>query len=77
MGYGIGIVIALVISAATSGGHLAPCFTIAHWLFRGFPGKKVPMYILAQIFGAYIAFGLIYVQYKDFFDVRICAILVV
>jgi glycerol uptake facilitator-like aquaporin len=80
------------------GGHLNPCFTIAHWLFRGFPARKVPMYvpsitarlsqrrrppradtlrpclsryILAQIFGAYVAFGLIYVQYYDFIHVSI------
>ncbi|KDQ59275.1 hypothetical protein JAAARDRAFT_128206 [Jaapia argillacea MUCL 33604] len=62
--YAMGIVLALVICASTSGGHFNPCVTITLTIFRGFPIRKVPRYIISQIFGAYIACLLIYVQYK-------------
>ncbi|KAK2460356.1 hypothetical protein APHAL10511_007745 [Amanita phalloides] len=65
-GYGFGVVFALVVCAATSGGHINPCITIAFAIFRGFPVKKVPGYILAQIFGAYVASILTYNQWKVF-----------
>lgn len=45
---------AITVCGPASGGHLSPCFTIAFWLLRGFPGKKVPFYIVAQIFGAFV-----------------------
>jgi len=63
--YGIGIVMALSVCVATSGGHINPCITITFALFRGFPWKKVPTYIAAQILGAYVACFVAYLQYKD------------
>jgi glycerol uptake facilitator-like aquaporin len=65
LGYGIGIVLALTVCAATSGGHINPCITITFAIFRGFPWKKVPFYIVSQIIGAYAACLMIYFQYKD------------
>lgn len=38
--YGMGIVVALVVCAATSGGHFSPAVTIVHTLFNGFPPPK-------------------------------------
>jgi glycerol uptake facilitator-like aquaporin len=38
--YGMGIVVALVVCAATSGGHFSPAVTIVHTLFNGFPPTK-------------------------------------
>jgi glycerol uptake facilitator-like aquaporin len=70
-GYGIGIVLALTVNVATSGAHINPCITIAFATFRGFPWKKVPQYIIAQIFGAYLACLVIYLQYKDVIVVSI------
>jgi len=64
-GYGIGIVLALTVNVATSGGHINPCITIAFAIFRGFPWKKVPMYIISQLIGAYVGCFVIYLQYKD------------
>jgi len=54
-----------VICSSTSGGHFNPCVTISLIVFKGFPPIKGLRYIVAQIFGAYIACLLIYVQYKD------------
>lgn len=38
-----------------SGGHFNPAITICLWLWQGFPTRKVPYYILSQIFGAFVA----------------------
>ncbi|KLO17199.1 aquaporin-like protein [Schizopora paradoxa] len=62
--YAIGIVLALTIAAPTSGGHLNPCVTIAFALYRGFPWRKVPRYIVSQILGAFVACFIIYLQWK-------------
>jgi len=63
--YAFGILLAIVICASTSGGHFNPCVTVSFIVFKGFPPIKGLRYIVAQIFGGYIACLLIYVQYKD------------
>ncbi|KAJ7029716.1 putative aquaporin 2 [Mycena alexandri] len=62
--YAAGIVLAVSICSATSGGHFNPCITIVQMLFKGFPPLKGLRYITAQILGGYIACLLIYVQYR-------------
>jgi len=62
--YAVGVVLALTICASTSGGHFNPCVTISFAVFKGFPWKKVPRYIIAQILGAYIACLVVYLQWK-------------
>jgi len=64
LGYAIGIVLALTICASTSGGHFNPCVTIVFAIYKGFPWRKVPRYIVAQILGAYVACLIIYLQWK-------------
>ncbi|KAJ7084616.1 putative aquaporin 2 [Mycena belliarum] len=61
--YAAGIVLAIVICSATSGGHFNPCITIVQMLFKGFPPLKGARYIAAQILGGYIACMLVYAQY--------------
>lgn len=53
--YAIGIAFAIITCASTSGGHFNPAVTICFAVWQGFPWKKVPYYILAQIFGAFMA----------------------
>ncbi|KAJ3489805.1 hypothetical protein NLG97_g5919 [Lecanicillium saksenae] len=53
--FGFGIAFAIICCGPTSGGHFNPCITIAFWFWQGFPLKKVPQYIISQIFGAFIA----------------------
>jgi glycerol uptake facilitator-like aquaporin len=38
--YGLGIVVALVVCTATSGGHFSPGVTLVHFLFNAFPPAK-------------------------------------
>jgi glycerol uptake facilitator-like aquaporin len=46
--YGMGIVVALVVCTATSGGHFSPAVTIVHTLFNGFPPTKAARLVKAR-----------------------------
>ncbi|KAJ5549911.1 hypothetical protein N7461_004609 [Penicillium sp. DV-2018c] len=48
-----------------SGGHINPGVTIANCIFRGFPWRKLPVYILAQILGAICGSTIVYGNYKS------------
>jgi len=64
-GYTVGILLAIVICSATSGGQFNPCVTIAMVIFRKMPPFKAVRYIIAQIFGSFVAVLLVYAQYHD------------
>lgn len=53
--FAIGIAFAIITCASTSGGHFNPAITIALAFWQGFPWKKVPYFIVSQIFGAFVA----------------------
>ena len=61
--YAIGISFAIIICAPTSGGHFNPAITICFTIWQGFPVRKAPYYIFAQIFGAFMAGLLLMGQY--------------
>ena len=56
------------LSAGISGGHLNPAITIAFATFRGFPWRKVPAYIFAQLMGALCGSGIAYANYIHAID---------
>lgn len=67
--WGIGVSMAIYLSAGISGAHLNPAVSIALWLFAGFEGRKVPSYILSQVLGAFAGAALVYAMYAQlFFD---------
>ncbi|BGP17094.1 hypothetical protein JCM10213v2_005103 [Rhodosporidiobolus nylandii] len=68
LAYAMGIAFAIVVAAPTSGGHLSPSFTIAFAVYKGFPLRKVPFYIIAQLLGGFVACLCIYGQYKQQLD---------
>ncbi|KAH9892319.1 aquaporin-like protein [Xylariomycetidae sp. FL2044] len=53
--YAMGIAFAIITCAPVSGGHFNPAITLALAFWQGFPWRKVPLYILGQIFGAFVA----------------------
>ena len=53
--FALGIAFAIITCAPTSGGHFNPAITICFAIYQGFPWKKVPYYILSQIFGSFVA----------------------
>jgi hypothetical protein len=41
-----------------SGGHMNPAVTVGLWLMDAFPGRSVPLYVLAQLAGSMAGTGL-------------------
>ena len=50
--WGLGISLAIYALGSVSGAHMNPAMTAAFATFRGFPLKKVPAYVAAQLTGA-------------------------
>jgi MIP family channel proteins len=65
--WGLGISLAVYLTAGISGAHLNPAITIALWLFACFPGRKVIPYSIAQISGAFSGAMLAYMLYHNLF----------
>lgn len=67
--WGIGVSMAIYLTAGVSGAHLSPAVSIALCLFGSFEKHKLPFYILAQIAGAFCGAALVYILYSSlFFD---------
>jgi len=65
LAFALGISLAVIICGPVSGGHLNPAITICFAIYKGFPWKKVPHYVVAQIFGAFCAAMVLMVQYWE------------
>ncbi len=67
--WGIGVSMAIYLTAGVSGAHLNPAVSIALCLFADFDKRKLPFYALAQVAGAFCGAALVYVLYSNlFFD---------
>ncbi|KAJ7836504.1 aquaporin-like protein [Mycena leptocephala] len=64
LSYACGILLAITVCSATSGGETQTAITITQLVFHRFPPLKGLRYLVAQILGGYIACLLVYVQYK-------------
>src|SRR5947199_6719646 len=53
-GWGMAVFVGVWISMASSGAHLNPAVTIALAADRKFPWKDVPLFIAAQMIGAFL-----------------------
>lgn len=58
------IALGVLVAGPNSGGHLHPGFTISFALFKGFPWRKVPQYIIAQLLGSFIGGLVVYGSFK-------------
>ncbi|HTB63563.1 MAG TPA: MIP/aquaporin family protein [Opitutales bacterium] len=65
--WGLGIAIAIQLTGGLSGAHLNPAVTVALAAWDGFPWKKVPLYLLAQLAGAFAASAVLYLIYSGVF----------
>ncbi|MDR1083674.1 MAG: MIP family channel protein [Deltaproteobacteria bacterium] len=66
--WGVAVALAIYTFGAASGAHINPAMTVAFAVFRGFPLKKVPIYLLAQFLGALAAGALLYFQFKGMLE---------
>jgi aquaglyceroporin related protein len=58
-----------VYTAGISGAHLNPAVTFANCVYRKFPWRKFPTYLVAQVLGAMVASAVVYANYKSAIDV--------
>ena len=68
MAWAFAVFVGVVVAAPYSGAHLNPVVTLAMALVKGFEWSRVPFYVLAQISGAMTGSFLVWLMYKDHFD---------
>jgi glycerol uptake facilitator protein len=68
LAWGLGVTMAVYLTAKISGAHLNPAVTLALAVFRGFPWRKVVPYCLAQTAGAFLGAALTYLNYRAAFQ---------
>lgn len=66
-GWGIGVMLGVYV-AGKSGGHINPAVTFANCLYRRFPWRKFPIYMVAQVLGAMAASAIVYANYYSAID---------
>lgn len=63
--WGVAISLAIYAVGAVSGAHINPAMTVAFASFRGFPWRRVPLYILSQLAGAFLAATVLYMLFSS------------
>lgn len=61
--WGIGLTLAITITAPLSGAHLNPAITLAFALLEKFPKRQLPLYFSAQFLGAFLAAAALYLLF--------------
>lgn len=65
LAWGLAVLFGVLVSGGVSGGHLNPAVTLALATLRGFPWRKVPAYVVAQVTGAFAGATVTYVTYRE------------
>lgn len=65
--WGLGVMLGIYV-AGDSGGFLNPAISFCFCLFRGLPWRRLPIYLLAQFLGGFLAAGVIYGNYVTGID---------
>lgn len=63
--WGVAVALAIYAVGALSGAHINPAMTVAFSAFRGFPARKVPFYVAAQLVGAFLGAVTLYVLFSN------------
>lgn len=68
--WGVSIMLAIYAVGAISGAHINPAITIALAAWGRFGWQRVPLYIAAQLVGAFAAAGVLFVAYASFLTAK-------
>ena len=68
-GWAFAVYIGVVVAAPYSGAHINPAVSIGLAVAGKFPWAHVPYYIISQVLGAMLGAFVVWVMYKDHFDV--------
>ncbi|KAG6891530.1 hypothetical protein C0992_005065 [Termitomyces sp. T32_za158] len=68
-GWAAGLALGAWVSGGISGGHINPAVTLALAVYRGFPWKKVPVYIISQLLGGIMGAAFVYWNYFHAIDI--------
>ena len=68
LAWGIAVTMGVYVAGTVSGGQLNPAVTLAAAALRGFPWRKVPAYVAAQLAGAFAASFVVWFTYREAFD---------
>jgi MIP family channel proteins len=68
LAWGLAVTMGIYVAGGVSGAHLNPAVTLALAAMRGFPWRKLPAYVLAQVAGAFAGAALTFVTYREAFD---------
>lgn len=68
-GWALAVYVAVVVVGPYSGAHINPAVSIGLAIAGKFPWESVPAYILAQLIGAMLGSLIVWLMYKDYFDI--------
>lgn len=63
--WGFAVMIGIYIAGGTSGGFLNPMLLVMLSIFRGFPARRIPAYLLAQVLGGFVGALLAFALQRD------------
>lgn len=66
--WALGVFVGVVVAGPYSGAHINPAVTISLAVAGSFEWSEVPSYLLAQLLGAMIGAAIVWIMYKDHFD---------
>jgi len=67
-GWGIGVFVAVFVTGNISGAHINPAITVGLAMAGKFSWALVPLYIVAQLLGAFLGAVCVWLHYRDHFD---------
>ncbi|EXJ74495.1 uncharacterized protein A1O5_02791 [Cladophialophora psammophila CBS 110553] len=65
---GIAVMLGMLTAGPVTGAHLNPAITLAFVVFRRFPLRKAPGYIVSQLLGGFTGAALVYANYRSGID---------
>lgn len=68
LAWGLAVTMGIYVAGGVSGAHLNPAVTLALATLRGFPWRKLPAYVAAQVAGAFAGASLTFATYRAAFD---------